>query len=116
MHRPITAGLPAGAIEHDPLTIEAIEGAQAEVSMALDVRHAHATLIDPLHQRSRGGDLIDRVVVKIQGFRQGAANQMADAVARAFSQGVQRVPETIANGDVQVVTARMLRAHRNLSG
>ena len=65
MHRPITAGLPAGAIEHDPLTIEAIEGAQAEVSMALDVRHAHATLIDPLHQGARGGDLIDRVVVKI---------------------------------------------------
>ena len=50
-------------------------------------------------------------MIQVQGVREGAADDVADALTGAVRQNLQSVPEAIPEGDVQVMTARMLRTH-----
>lgn len=95
VHRAISAGLPTHSIQQNPLAIEAVEGAKAEIAMAQDVGHLHAALIHALHQGARGGHLMDGVVIDVQGLGQGCPDHVIRAFTGAAAALLQSLPEPL---------------------
>ncbi len=102
-HRAIAASLPAAAIQQDPLTVEAFEGAQAEIAVLEHIAHPHAAPVHALHQGAGGGHLIEGVVLQIQRRRQGLAHHMAGAFPGAAATLLKGRVQAIAKTDIEIM-------------
>ena len=111
-HAAIRAGLPAVAIQQDPLPIQAGKGAQAEITVLEQISHAQAAAIHPLHQRAGGGHLIDGVMVEIKRLRQSTADHMVRRFAGAAAALLQRHPQAGAQLHGQLMGAIGATGHR----
>ena len=101
----VGSGLPTDAIQHDSLAVKAIEGAKAEVAMADHIVDFDASFENALHQCTGGGDLINRVVIKVQAVSNRLTHEVRDAVSGPFGLLLKRTPEPFANGKLKGMTA-----------
>ena len=79
--------------------------------MAANITHGHTTLVKPLHQGAGGGDLIDGVVLEIEGFGEGRHNGMVGAIARAGAMGLQGSPQTGWQAQMEAVNGIGMVGH-----
>jgi hypothetical protein len=115
LHRAIGAGLPADPIQQDPLTIEPIEGAKAEVAVFEQITNGDAALIDPLHQGAGGGNLINGVMLEVQGFSQGLTHHMARTFTGAPTALLESSIQPITEAHMELVVGIRTACHRNRS-